>query len=88
MSTLFILNQPELLDDCITVMQPDDALLLIENAVVIATKSSTTQYKMFVLKDDLIARGLFESIHDQSTAIDFSKFVELTLAYDKSVSWL
>ncbi len=88
MKTLFILNNPTNLSACLEAIAKEDALLLIEDAVIIARKN--IEYKhisLFALKEDLIARGINNT--DASwELINYGKFVELTLAFDKSVTWL
>ena len=85
MKTLYILNNPNLLEQCLSAVTKNDALLLIENAVVLAQQVQP-EIAGFVLEEDLISRGL-----DANTAWkkkDYDGFVALTLEYDKSVSWL
>ena len=85
MSTLYIVNKPNLVEQCQSVMQDSDGLILIEDAVMTATQL-TAQSNYFVLEEDLIARGVSA---DKSWAIkNYDGFVELTLEYDKAVSWL
>jgi sulfur relay protein TusB/DsrH len=90
MKTLYILNNPSLFEQCQSAMRPTDGLLLIENAVILATHSNVAQPvsgdQSFVLEEDLIARGL--KANHSWTCKDYEGFVELTLAFDKTVSWL
>lgn len=85
MKTLYILNKPSLLSQCQSVMGSEDGLILIEDAVVItAQEKANTHY--YALEEDLIARGL--KPNDDWNIKDYEGFVELTLDYDKTVSWL
>ncbi|GAA0213892.1 hypothetical protein GCM10009123_21370 [Kangiella japonica] len=85
MKTLYILNKPSLLSQCQSAMSADDGIILVEDAVVIAAQDkANTDY--YVLEEDLIARGLTPK--DDWNIKDYEGFVELTLAYDKTVSWL
>lgn len=85
MKTLYILNNPDLLIQCQNAMSHDDGLLLIENAVILAN-SQTAQDNYFVLEEDLIARGLTPD--STWTQQNYQDFVNLTLNFDKTISWL
>ena len=85
MKTLYILNKPSLLSQCQSAMSEDDGLILIEDAVIVAAQEKPmSQY--YVLEEDLIARGLKPK--EGWTIKDYEGFVALTLAYDKTVTWL
>lgn len=84
MKTLYILNNPSLYQQCQNAMAADDGLLLIENAVVLANQAAVKHG--YVLEEDLIARGL--STDSSWKVKDYDGFVDLTLDYDKTVSWL
>ncbi|GAA4355955.1 sulfurtransferase complex subunit TusB [Kangiella marina] len=85
MKTLYILNNPKLFDQCRSAMSENDAMLLIENAVIVSRQLPAIEHG-FVLEEDLIARGLAQDT--DWTKVSYKGFVELTLEYDKSVSWL
>ena len=42
---------------------------------------------MFALREDLLARGLLGKISERITLVGFGRFVELTVDYDKVISW-
>lgn len=88
MNKLFILNLPEKLAECISVMSDADAIILIENAVICTSKKKLDLQNCYVLEEDLVARGLASSVNDDWKSVNYSEFVKLTLTYDKSVSWL
>ncbi|NVK21573.1 MAG: sulfurtransferase complex subunit TusB [Kangiellaceae bacterium] len=92
MKSLFILNNPTKLDACLNAMSTQDGLLLIEDAVI-ATHHSGLSCVTYALEEDLIARGLSQLVkqhlvNSNIKIIDYTQFVELTLQYDKTVSWL
>ena len=86
MKTLYLVNNPKLIEQCQAAMSSQDAVLLIEDAVTIATQPCSAGVDGFVLDEDLIARGL-ESVQGWSRT-DYVGFVSLTLKFDKVVSWL
>lgn len=73
---------PELSD----LILADDAILLMQDAVIAATlphwPAQFTQ-PIYALKDDLVARGLLSKAPAPIQIIDYQGFVELTLKYDK-----
>lgn len=90
MKSLYIINQPTKLNQALSYMAEQDAVLLIEDAVMLATSEQAEfpDLKLYVLEEDLIARGLHEQIVDGWQQVDYPQFVELTLSFDKSLSWL
>ncbi|ACV26990.1 sulfurtransferase complex subunit TusB [Kangiella koreensis] len=91
MKSLYIINQPQKLNQALPFISEHDGILLIEDAVVVATYNSVqvNHQTLYVLVEDLIARGLKDKAGaEQWTLVDYPQFVELTLQYDKSVSWL
>jgi tRNA 2-thiouridine synthesizing protein B len=79
------------LQHCLQRIQTTDALLLTQDAVY-AVMDKTLNVKfvelhaVFVLKEDAEARGIvIES--DKIQLITYTQFVELSLKYDKVVSW-
>ncbi|AOE49624.1 sulfurtransferase complex subunit TusB [Kangiella sediminilitoris] len=85
MKSLFILNNPKKLEQCLSAMSEEDHILLIEDAVSLCLRESSQSG--FVLEEDLISRGYVNSSSNWKT-IDYPKFVELTLEFDKAVTWL
>jgi len=74
-------------------LKPSDALLLVENAVYAA--SEDTAYfahlrqlnEVYVLQEDLQARGWTKKCSATIQIINRFGFVELTINQDKSISW-
>ena len=94
---LHIVNQSPLtspaLADCLHVVQPGDALLLIEDAVFAVLDETHQQLvnllpevKVMLLSNDVLARGLKKKITTLPT-INYVQFVELTEQYYPSLSW-
>lgn len=88
MSKLFILNNPDLYQQCTEAMSEHDELILIENAVQLThSLPKTIKCKVYALKDDLMARGLNLNTSQIST-VDYDGFIELSLKNDSTLSWL
>ena len=79
------------LQQCLQRIQATDGLLLTQDAVYgVMDKGLNTKlvalHSVFVLKEDTDARGItIES--DKIQLITYADFVELSLEYDKVVSW-
>lgn len=90
MKSLYIINRPQKLKEALPYITEHDGILLIEDAVILATNdhTRTNASNLYVLSEDLIARGLKEKSSSRWVSVDYPQFVDLTLQYDKSVSWL
>ncbi|WP_416308440.1 sulfurtransferase complex subunit TusB [Neptunicella sp. SCSIO 80796] len=80
------------LEKCIDRMQPQDGLILIEDATYALNQLEvwqsrlTPECKLYVLQDDAIARGLcVEQL--ELNWVSYDEFVGLTLSYPKTLSW-
>ena len=74
-------------------LSSDDYLLVIENGVIAAAVSHddsaalvslAAQQRLFVLKSDLIARGLVSNV---GQVVDYKGFVSLVVKADSSIAW-
>lgn len=80
------------LQQCCQKLADDDGLLLMQDAVLALTMdnpclaSLATRQALFALSADCLARGL-KSHTSPCTLLDYPDFVELTLKYDKVISW-
>lgn len=80
------------LEDCIKLLVPTDGILLLENgAYGLIWQPDTMQtlsqsYELYILEPDAITRGI-SSIPQYFTAVNYGGFVDLTLKFDKSISW-
>ncbi len=102
MSTLNIINKSPFekrsLDQCLSRIGSDDAVLLIEDAVVVAMagtryesdlKSAAAAKKLYVLTPDVEARGLADKpVVEGFTQVDYKGFVALVTEHDRVHSWL
>lgn len=92
--SLHIVNKSSLdsnaLSSCLVVATPGDFLLLIEDGVysVLDTAWLPTAIEIYVLAEDLQARGLDADILDSRIhRVDYAGFVELTCRCARSVNW-
>ncbi len=73
---------------CLNFMQPEDQLLLVQDAVIASATDkwcSLLQDKtVYVLQPDLIARGL---VAKTGKEIDMAGYVELVINYGSPLSW-
>ncbi|WP_232037571.1 sulfurtransferase complex subunit TusB [Candidatus Erwinia haradaeae] len=71
----------------------DDVLLLgdgvimgIESGITFPALCNSTQH-VYILKVDLIARGLLIYISPQATVITYNEFINLTIEHPQQISW-
>jgi tRNA 2-thiouridine synthesizing protein B len=89
--------QTTTLDSCLRMAQTGHALLLIEDGIYAATVGSAAEarvrqacasLKVYALQPDMDARGVTGKLIDGVTLVDYAGFVELTVEYSTSHSWL
>ena len=89
--------QTSTLDTCLRMAQPGNALLLTEDGIYAATLASAAEsrlreacstLKVYALQPDMDARGVTGKLIDGVTLVDYGGFVDLTLEYGRSHSWL
>lgn len=89
------------IEECIALSQAaknESALLLIEDAVYLTVNSpdnaalhekiNALALPCYILKEDLIARGLSLNLADCFSVVDYVGFVQLTLDHSKIQSWV
>jgi tRNA 2-thiouridine synthesizing protein B len=97
MSTLHVLSHSPFSDtrlaSCLRLVGPDDGLLLTGDAVYALQAGTEPQarlagvrLRLYALLEDLQARNL--SLAATAEAIDYARFVQLSLEYDKVNTWL
>ena len=89
--------QTSTLDSCLALAQPGSALLLIEDGIYAATVGSAVEsrvrqacatLRVYALQPDMDARGVTGKLIDGVTLVDYGGFVDLTVEYNTSHSWL
>ena len=102
MSTLHTVNNSPFerssLSSCLDHLNAGDALLLIEDGVVGARKSTTFaadiekcmgSCRVYALEPDLAARGIDTgSILDGIELVDYGGFVDLAVQHERTQAWL
>ncbi len=75
-------------------LKTGDDLLLIQDGVIAALNGSDALEKLlrtpaniYVLRDDLEARGLFAQISTTPSVVDYTDFVALTLKQPQQMAW-
>lgn len=94
MSTLHTLSKTPstgLLQSCLSVAQPGDAILFIEDGVYHSQESrvqlANHEFKFYCLREDLIARGLIDRRLGTAETVNTQGFVELCVEHDSIVNW-
>jgi tRNA 2-thiouridine synthesizing protein B len=71
----------------------EDSIILVEEAVYMSNPSAGSFLllndlnRVYVLLEDLCARGVQDLCSVQITKVDFSGLVELTANHEKSITW-
>lgn len=82
----------KLLQNCLSVIGEDDAILFIEDgtyhcSVASSLSSIAIGVKLYGLREDMIARAILAHSDDRVDTVDSARFVQLCCDYDKVVSW-
>lgn len=78
--------------DCLSLLSPGDSLLLLEDGVYAALPDAPPLtlpegVRLYVLAEDLAARGISDRIPPAFTRVDYAGFVALCLAHVKVINW-
>jgi len=81
-----------LLNSCLRLVCPGDGILFIQDGVYHGSPPRLLDCvpqdnALFALREDLVARGLSDRTSDRITPVGYDGFVELTVNYDKVISW-
>ncbi|MHB8495587.1 MAG: sulfurtransferase complex subunit TusB [Casimicrobiaceae bacterium] len=85
------------LDTCLKHAKPGSAVLLIEDGVYAATKSTAASQRLqdalatlsvYALKPDVDARGMQGRLMDGIKLVDYGGFVDLVVEHNVVQSWL
>jgi tRNA 2-thiouridine synthesizing protein B len=81
-------------DSLMLLLQEGDDLLLLQDGVTAALegsqmlmKLSASSAKVWVLEEDVAARGLVEQISTKVARLDYTGFVALTVKHQQQVAW-
>lgn len=81
-----------LLASCTSVLAPDDAILLVEDGTYYSTESDEIQLlvpdiALYVLKEDVTARGIAEQCAPYIKIVDYTGYVRLCCEFDRVINW-
>ncbi|MBY5991523.1 sulfurtransferase complex subunit TusB [Ferrimonas balearica] len=84
-------SSPAALSDTLAYLAAGSSVLLMQDAVAMAAQPRFAQtlapYRLYLLSDDLAARGLTVAADFSVTAVDYPGFVTLTLQHDNVQAW-
>lgn len=92
-NTLHIINSSsaDLWREMLRVTQPDDAIVLLGDAVYALSKpllqSTLTSHQVLAIESDINARAV-NAHTDKVQVINYEQFVNMCTHYQKTVSWL
>ncbi|MFT4270824.1 MAG: sulfurtransferase complex subunit TusB [Pantoea sp.] len=82
------------IDTLLLLLEPEDDLLLLQDGVTAALlgsamleKLQNTPAKLWVLQEDVVARGLVAQISTSVTCVDYTEFVALTAKHQQQIAW-
>ncbi|WP_439214179.1 sulfurtransferase complex subunit TusB [Duffyella gerundensis] len=82
------------LDILLQALTAEDALLLLQDGVTAAVEKSrflprltACSAQLYVLQEDVAARGLVAQISTNFAVIDYNGFVTLTIKHQQQVAW-
>ncbi|HBZ15128.1 sulfurtransferase complex subunit TusB [Pantoea sp. BRR-3P] len=82
------------IDSLLLLLQEGDDLLLLQDGVTAAlagsqmlVKLNATPAMLWVLEEDVVARGLVERISTKVARLDYTGFVALTAKHQQQVAW-
>jgi len=87
MATLHLVNHADVLDDCLALAGPEDAILLLENGVYAAVAGRAPRRGLHALEVDVRARGLAGRVAGHVEVISDTGFVALVEACKPVVTW-
>lgn len=83
-------NRDNALKTCLRYASQKDAVLLTGDCVSSLLQRqwsmALSPFKLYLLKDDVIARGLTAHLKDYQQ-IDYDEFVAMTLRFEKVITW-
>ena len=84
------------LESCFRICRPGDSILLLEDGVYAACANIGEGCvlsgmhlvdKIYVLSEDVDARGIAKLLLPEVESVDYKGFVELTCVHEKTISW-
>ncbi len=88
-TVLHIVTEKEALEAALGAASPDDAIVLLADgsyALPLLT-DNLGQRHVYAMQPDTEARGLLGKLPAQVKMISYEKLVDLTLTYERSITW-
>lgn len=86
--------QTTALADCLRYSRPNDAILLLQDAVIAAIDENNwcqalkkSGLKIYVLREDVLARGLNKKLTNDFEVVDYNGFVLLSTQCETQMKW-
>ena len=81
-----------LLNSCLKLICPGDGIIFIQDGVYYGCppylpECVSKDNALFALREDLLARGVLSKLVERIDPVGYGRFVELTVDYDKVISW-
>lgn len=81
-----------LLDSCIALLKPGDAVLFLEDGIYYSMQSQLLDciggdISLYCQREDLVARGFLDQVQSPIETVSYAKFVDLCVKHEKIVSW-
>ncbi len=86
MATLHLVNKPAAWKGCHPLLDPKDAVLLIEDGTYLA-QQALSGAAFHALEPDVRARGLSRRVHPSIRTASFDDFVRLVESCERVVTW-
>ncbi|MGF1737893.1 sulfurtransferase complex subunit TusB [Photobacterium satsumensis] len=87
--------QSQAFSEAATIISKNDSILLIQDAVIAATVENTPIFqfheagvKIYLLSEDIIARGLQAKLKLEVNVVDYKGFVGLTVDNETQMKWV
>ena len=87
--------QSQAFNDAAAIISKNDSILLIQDAVIAATIENSPIFqfhdagvKIYLLAEDIVARGLQDKLRLDVDVVDYKGFVGLTVGEDTQIKWV
>ncbi|MGF1874315.1 sulfurtransferase complex subunit TusB [Photobacterium frigidiphilum] len=82
------------LQSCLRYISQDDEILLLQDAVfaglrenILSKTIKVSGVKIYLLKEDLLARGIENKVDEYFEVVDYSGFVSLSIQHEAQMKW-
>ena len=86
--------QSQAFAEAAAMISPNDSILLIQDAVIAATVKNSPIFqfqnagvKIYLLAEDMLARGLQEMLKSEVNVVDYKGFVSLAVDCETQMKW-